>query len=236
MNVATEASARQLRAQAVADLFQGRVAVAVEPVADRTDCLFPLELDRITKAVSKRRNEFSTGRYCARQAIQQVRPDYQPSEILSGEKREPIWPDGLKGSITHSDQCCVAVVSDDSKIRSLGVDVEARGELNQDISSTVCVPAEIERMQDYSNPGDYVRMIFSAKESIYKALFPIYRCWIGFSEAEVRLDLAAGRFSAVMAPKLGVNGILQGRIWLLESYVFTALEIPVSLQCGGGLR
>jgi 4'-phosphopantetheinyl transferase EntD len=52
------------------------------------------------------------------------------------------------------------------------------------------------------------RVLFSAKESVYKAWFPLTRRWLGFEEACVSIDPADGSFTA----RLLVDGpVLGGR-------------------------
>jgi 4'-phosphopantetheinyl transferase EntD len=61
--------------------------------------LFPEEAMQLDGAVDSRLREFATGRSCARQALAGL--GLAPAPILRGAKREPLWPAGIVGSITH---------------------------------------------------------------------------------------------------------------------------------------
>lgn len=46
-------------------------------------------------------------------------------------------------------------------------------------------------------PGvSWDRLLFSAKESVYKTWFPLARRWLGFGSADVVIDAAGGTFTA----------------------------------------
>ena len=81
-------------------------------------------------------------------------------------------------------------------------------------------------------PGAWDRLLFSAKESVYKAWFPLARCWLGFEDVTVHVDIATGEFRAeitraVDAPP-GVPRRFEGWFavhapWVLTAVVITAL-------------
>ena len=75
------------------------VVAAAEMYDDPTDLVpLPEEEPLIARSVAKRRNEFVTVRYCARQALGEL--GLPPVPILKGDKGEPCWPDGVVGSAT----------------------------------------------------------------------------------------------------------------------------------------
>ncbi|MDO6462054.1 4'-phosphopantetheinyl transferase superfamily protein [Granulosicoccaceae sp. 1_MG-2023] len=222
------ASAARLDADLIASLFPAGVSVCAQRIDDHYDCLHPAEQQCLGKVVQKRRNEFTTGRYCAARALAAL--GIEDSPVLPGPKREPLWPDGVRGSITHSHELCVAVVSRDPALLSLGIDVETREGISEAVRDAVCVADELAALPDALNCPEVWKLIFSAKESVYKCLFPLRHQWIGFAQASIRFDFAAGRFVPLMDPALGLpdtlQKALQGRFVFSDDYIFTALSCP----------
>jgi 4'-phosphopantetheinyl transferase EntD len=173
---------------------------AVEAFSDLPEGeLFPEEQALIARAVDKRRHEFTTGRRCARAALARLGLPARP--ILSGPNREPLWPPDIVGSITHCTGYRAAAVAPVSVVRTIGVDAEPNAPLPAGVD--IAVPAEREWLADFARADPSVcwdRLLFSAKESVYKAWFPLARCWLGFEEATVTVDRAAGAFTAELRP------------------------------------
>ena len=61
--------------------------------------LFPEEEEIVARAVESRRLAFATARMCARRALGEL--GLPPAAIAHGERGEPVWPDGVAGTITH---------------------------------------------------------------------------------------------------------------------------------------
>jgi 4'-phosphopantetheinyl transferase EntD len=149
----------------------------------------PEERAAVARAVPARALEFATGRSCARAAL--ARLGCSPVAIPVGAQREPVWPPGFVGSITHCrGHCAAAVVRVDSTgpgaIASLGLDVEPAGPLPDDVANMVCGAGErawIERHGPDLLPWD--RLVFSAKESVFKCLFPLVQRFLDFHEVEI---------------------------------------------------
>ena len=208
-------------------LFSADVVVHLSTVEDYYSHLHCDEKKCVQNAIAKRRREFSTGRYCAHGALRDLGVESGP--ILSGEKREPLWPVGIKGSISHSSTNAVAVVSRDPLLISVGLDVESAEAISDRIRDMVCTKQDIENLGIYVDNPIYWKLIFSAKESIYKCLFPIVRKWIGFSHANLQFDFPSGRFIIKMDESLEIPrdylDAMQGRFILSKSQLFTCVEI-----------
>lgn len=215
----------RLSADLIATLFPANVAVCTHRIDDHFTQLHPAEQACLGKVVQKRRNEFSTGRLCAGQALASL--GIQGHPVLPGDKREPCWPAGVVGSITHSHELGVAVVSQDPRIGALGIDVETRSGISDGVRDAVCVPDELAALPPALNRPEVWKLIFSAKESVYKCLFPLRRDWIGFAQASLRFDFGEGSFVPLMDPALGIEHTvlerLRGRFVFSEDYLFTAL-------------
>lgn len=160
----------------------------------------PEEEPLIAKSVPKRRNEFVTVRYCARQALVELGAD--PVPILKGEKGEPCWPDGYVGSLTHCEGFRGAVVGRRGEVRSVGIDAEPHDVLPQGVLDAISLPAERGELQALGDGVHWDRVLFCAKEATYKAWFPLTRRWLGFEDAHITFDAdssgQAGTFTSTI--------------------------------------
>jgi 4'-phosphopantetheinyl transferase EntD len=165
---------------------------AEEAFEDVTDVvLFPEEEAVLTRAVSKRRREFTTARACARIAL--ARLGLPPSPIVPGLRGAPQWPAGVTGSITHCAGYRAAAVARTQDVISLGLDAEPIGPLPAGVLDVISLEQERAQLAELaaSHPGvNWDRLLFCAKESVYKAWFPITRRWLDFKEASVTFDAA----------------------------------------------
>ncbi|MCD7436682.1 4'-phosphopantetheinyl transferase superfamily protein [Streptomyces lincolnensis] len=155
--------------------------------------LFPEEEAVVAQAVHKRRREFAAVRSCARKAMEKL--GVPPQAVLPGERGAPRWPSGLTGSMTHCDGYCAAALVRATDLASLGIDAEPDGPLPEGVLSAVALPAEQERLLRLAetHPGvHWDRLLFSAKESVYKAWFPLTGRWLDFSEADITLFVGPG--------------------------------------------
>lgn len=174
------------------DLFPADVALAWGEIGDATHELLPDEAPLVARAVDKRKREFARGRSCARQALAGL--GFERVSVLVGENREPLWPDGVVGSITHDNTLCVVAVGHASRYAGLGVDVEPEGALTPEVAARIWSPAEAERAEEVRalTADSAARLVFSAKEAFYKCQYPLTRTYLGFHDVEVALG--AGTF------------------------------------------
>jgi len=183
-------------AAALQDLITRRIPeqpgllVRAAGVADRTDLLFPEELAIVTGAVDKRRAEYSTGRWLARELMAEL--ELPSSPIPRGENREPLWPAGVAGTITHAGEVAVASVARREHVRAVGLDLEVWTRMEEKLHRRVFTDRE--RRQLESLPAEAPGMLFSAKEAGYKATFPLAGRFVGFQDAEAEVDWDAGEF------------------------------------------
>jgi 4'-phosphopantetheinyl transferase EntD len=146
--------------------------------------LFPGEEDILgPRALEQRRTYFALGRAAARDALAELG---LPGLVIGrGPAGEPLWPDGIVGAISHAGDTAIAVVGRNTDYAGLGVDVEelARGPSAR-AARLVCRPAEME-WADVESGTRRLILLFSAKEAVFKAVFPIARVWFGFADAEL---------------------------------------------------
>lgn len=207
------------------------VSVAVETFGDSDVMLFDEERAAIKNAVTKRQREFATGRDCARRALEQIgRPAVA---IPSGERGAPKWPAGVVGSIAHCAGYRVSAVAEDTNLASIGIDAELHDALPHGVLPVVALPPEVSHLRELTREVSDIhwdRLLFSAKESVYKAWFPLAHRWLDFKEAEVSIDPAARTFRArllVAGPLVGGREIdsFTGRWLVRDELVLTATTI-----------
>ncbi|KOV62080.1 4'-phosphopantetheinyl transferase [Streptomyces sp. MMG1121] len=199
--------------------------------------LFPEEEALVARAVTKRRREFAAVRGCARRAMEKLGVPPQP--VVSGERGAPVWPAGLIGSMTHCDGYGAAVLTRVGDLASLGIDAEPHGPLPEGVGESVFLPAEAERLARLAARRPDVhgdRILFSAKESVYKAWFPLTRKWLDFSEADITLHPDPdGRPHGTLRADLLVPGPLvagrrlqafEGRWVVRDGLVATSVVVP----------
>ncbi|MEV5765453.1 4'-phosphopantetheinyl transferase superfamily protein [Micromonospora sp. NPDC052213] len=218
----------------IEQILPSTVAVA-ESFADPAGLtLFPEEEALVAASVEKRRREFTTVRHCARRALGEL--GFPPVPILSGVRGAPVWPDGVVGSMTHCEGYRAAVLGRTAAFATLGVDAEPHAPLPDGVLDAIALPAERARTAALTAADPSVcwdRLLFSAKESVYKAWFPLTGRWLDFAEADIVLD-PAGTFTAhllVPGPVLGGVPVaaFAGRFLVGRGLVVTAISIPAAV-------
>ncbi|MFF6802965.1 4'-phosphopantetheinyl transferase superfamily protein [Streptomyces sp. NPDC012616] len=172
--------------------------------------LYPQEAALVVRAVDKRRREFTVVRGCARRAMEKLGVPAQP--VLPGERGAPRWPDGVTGSMTHCADYSAAALVRAADLASLGVDAEPHGPLPEGVLAAVALPAETARLERLTADRPEVhwdRLLFSAKESVYKAWFPLTRKWLDFGEADIEISADDGRTAG---PAAGAQGGFRARL------------------------
>lgn len=179
----------------LAAMLGPEIAVEVATPTVVKDQLFPDEQQHIARAVAKRQAEFGTARVCARRALARI--GIAPCSLVPHQDRSPRWPSDVKGSISHTQGCCVVAVTRSPDVIALGVDIEEDTPLQRDLVPAICTPDEqrwVDRF-DQETRGWLGKLLFSAKEAFYKCQYPLTRTIIDFHDVQLSVDLAAGAFS-----------------------------------------
>lgn len=143
----------------------------------------------IIRAVPKRQAEFIAGRYCALRALYELKrlSNYW---VRRNEDRSPLWPDSTVGSISHTTGFAVALAADAKRVLSAGIDIELilSDEQASDLGETILSGfAPCTQALGY---GRFVSLVFSAKETVYKALHPVLQEFMEFKDADcVTVDM-----------------------------------------------
>ncbi|MFI0896252.1 4'-phosphopantetheinyl transferase [Streptomyces sp. NPDC020983] len=202
--------------------------------------LHPEELPAVARAVDKRRREYAAGRACAREALGQL--GIPPGPILRDPHRgAPQWPDGVVGSITHCDGYRAAAVARSSDMLALGIDAEPHAALPEGVLDAVlATDAERARLAELAGSAPAVhfdRLLFSAKETVYKSWYPYHHRMLGFHEAELLLHTdpgvtdRGGYTARVLVPgPLLAEGVgpdtFTGRWAVRDGLLVTAIAVP----------
>ena len=163
--------------------------VAILSTSDYSHKLIGSEIVKAGHMKRLRKNAFSSGRYAAHLAQNEL--GLEPSEILAAG-RKPIWPAGQVGSITHSIDFAGAIVSCD--LLSVGLDIERLGRIKEKLYDKFFTPSELASINEMTD-WEAETIVFSAKESIYKAIYCMLRRYVNFKEVELTLNTEDSSFS-----------------------------------------
>jgi enterobactin synthetase component D / holo-[acyl-carrier protein] synthase len=215
----------------IEQILPSQVAAVESFGDDPAAVLFPEECAAIARASESRRREFATARSCARSAM--ARLGLPEVAVLPGPHGAPQWPEGVTGSITHCAGYRAAAVVLTRDVVSLGVDAEPNEPLPDDgMLELIALDEERARLGELAAGIPEIcwdRLLFSAKESVYKAWFPLARRWLGFESADIVIDPREGKFTArllVTAPLVGGTPLtmLNGR-WLADHGFFVTAAV-----------
>jgi 4'-phosphopantetheinyl transferase EntD len=208
--------------------------VAAAELCEKGDpgLLFPEEAAFLGRAVLKRAQEFAAGRLCARRALAQFGIVDFPIRVAGD--RQPIWPDHMVGSITHTAGFCAAVVAERRGTGAVGLDSEVVGDVNGEIWPSICVPDETAWLASLpaTQRAAAVTLIFSAKEAFYKCQYPVVRESLDFRDVSVEAaawGASSGAFTIHPARNIAIakdlTVPLQGRYLFHEQFVTAGMAL-----------
>lgn len=214
---------------------------AVESFSDVLDePLFPEERAAIARAVDERRREYTSVRACARLALARFGLPRPP--LVAGTLGAPRWPDGVVGSMTHCAGYRAAAVARTDHLLALGIDAEPHAPVPEEALEVITGSQEAAHLAALSSSHPHVswdRLLFSAKESVFKAWYPLTGRWLDFEDVVLRIDPLGGTFCAALQVEAQVLGGLpsdrfSGR-WLVNGdLVLTTITVGSGRPCGDG--
>jgi enterobactin synthetase component D len=196
-------------------LASARLAAGHEERAHEHPGLHPDEARRAAELRGARRTGFVAGRLAAARAL--ARAGAPRVAIASDARGAPCMPAGFVGSISHKGELGVSLAARDDGAR-IGVDVEAIQPVRDGIDRYVLT--EDERARLPADPEARARAVlasFSVKESIYKAIDPFVRRWVGYHEATLELPAVATNAWARVLVRMTLSG--GERLAELEAFV-----------------
>jgi enterobactin synthetase component D len=193
----------------------------------------------VGSASVRRKSEYVAGRRCAIRALEMHLGSgpLNPSIVGTGQHRMPLWPRGTVGSITHTGGFASAAVSRGDRVRSLGLDSEELIPREQalELGPSIGCKEEIERITAAYEPHEDVGLtvLFSAKESLFKCLFPMTFVYFDFLDARlVNANAADGSITLELSVDLSSDfprgWSAAGTVQVELPYVHTSFMLPRS--------
>lgn len=211
-------------------LLPSFVSLVVLDGSEETDFEIYAEEERLLPATTSplRAAEFRLGRRAAHLALEKIGCEPQP--VLRGNQREPLWPAGVVGSITHAGNHALAAAAFLSDAGGIGIDFEDRARFFPALDREIAVEDELialGRMEGRAREDATIEL-FSAKESIYKAHYPRIGRYFGFDSARIEFapNHLVGYFTEQLDPFYPVDRPMEiGRLWV-DDRVLTWLVLP----------
>lgn len=191
---------------------------AVLPIGNHEAELYARERTAVENATVLRRNEFSTGRRCARLALREL--GVNAEALLVGPDRSPMWSKGVTGSLSHAHGYAVAIVCRCPSVSGLGIDLELTRPLDDDVLQLITRPLEWKWIQSPNAPNWGTTALFSLKESVFKCLNPLTGMWFDFHDMEVEID-GCRSFPRLESCADGKSRVLQESTALPDPHRFT---------------
>lgn len=202
-----------------------------ERISDHEKELYNIEKTYTSSAVTKRKHEFSTGRLCSRKVLEQLNQPACP--ILIGAKREPIWPQGITGSISHDGDHCIVSAASKIDVYSIGVDLALAEPLNENLIKMICTKEDIRCIQSLGESKfamDPYKLIFSIKEAVYKCLFPIVNEFFDFQDVSICLNPTNVISFTLLNDRLfsSLDLDFKSRFLAIDKYIFTIVWLEAT--------
>ena len=200
------------------------------------DIDLPLHFQKYSK---ERKTEFLRGRKCAQEALRKLYAKGQglwgKYEIGVNKDRSPLWPSGITGSITHNKNWIMSCVSYQNEVRGVGVDIEdtLRFKTLKKVGSKIFAGKEEklgDSIENQMGPQDFLTLIFSSKEALFKCLYPLCKTFFYFKDAEIiKINLKERRFTFRLEKDLGdvfkKGDLFEGRYEKVEDDLLTLVTL-----------
>jgi 4'-phosphopantetheinyl transferase EntD len=181
---ARRASAPDWIAGLSASLAAPGILVAHRAIGEADDkALLPEEAVFLRGASAGARRESGAARAAARDLLAKL--GHAGAAIGRAPSGAPLWPQGLVGSLAHDGRDAVAAVARARDFSGVGIDIEPDEDLPTEMAELVATGAERAR---YAPDFLRCRVLFAAKEAVFKAVHPLDGVFLDFHDIEVDLD------------------------------------------------
>lgn len=187
-------------------------------------------IEFIRNSVTKRQSEFIAGRHCAHMAL--AAHNILHGLIGVGTARQPLWPVGVVGSISHSHGYAVAVAARTCRYMAIGLDVEniVTVETQARLRKSIVNDDELHLLHNSASPEKVVTLIFSVKESFFKAAYPLVGAYFGFDAMSVlEIDWETGKLLFVLhrdlAAEFTSSALLNARFRHIDNRMVTLFVV-----------
>ena len=161
----------------------------------------------VLNAVPKRQAEFLAGRYLMQQALKDL--GHSACQVPIGQHRQPVLPDGILASISHTDQHAYCGIKRGDSQSYLGIDAEhwLATAVAEDIQSTIITPMERSYLRTLDRPFHILlTLVFSAKESLFKAIYKFVGAYFDFDCAAISgIDFNQKSFTLTLQTTLAAS-------------------------------
>ncbi len=178
----------------------------------------------------KRKEEFLLGRLCASRAYNDCTKKTL-YDLKNNSDRSPAWPSDVVGTISHNEFWVGAAVAKSSELLGVGMDFEVMGRTRLELARQIRTPEDIKTHPHFSDE-ELLTLIFSAKETLYKTLYPQVKKFFGFEDAAVsKIDLDNRMFAIHLIRELNLNfgpksrSTFEGRFTIDNKTCLTVLEM-----------
>lgn len=178
-----------------------------------------------------RRREFLAGR----KLLHFLEADLPP--LLSSDSGMPIWDSAYTGSISHKKGWVLACLESKKRFRGIGIDIEDPTSFPLGVSDLICRPDELKTHEGvFENQAECLAHIFSCKESLFKACYPLCHIWFGFQDAQLlSFEKSSGRFAIQLCTDLLpefksgqiFHGFFKKKLLGAQTFVITALALDI---------
>jgi enterobactin synthetase component D len=166
-----------------------------------TNDMYNVEIpEKYQDCVDSRKAEFVAGRHCAAKALRSINPSANTAVGVNSD-RSPIWPEGFIGSITHTNNFVSAMVARTSVVRGIGIDSEeiisesTASEIKEIVGQEEEYALFASKIESSQTIQEFITILFSAKESIYKCLYPQVNKFFDFHDVKITdINLETGKF------------------------------------------
>jgi 4'-phosphopantetheinyl transferase EntD len=199
------------------------------------DDLAPEERAALGWVSSIRYRDFVRGRRCAHEALRRFDPDLATFPVLiEANGREPVWPPGVRGSITHCPGYAAAAAANASDYLAVGIDVEPDRALPGRVRERIVTAAELPGLTElerwFPDGPSWDQLVFCAKEAAYKAWYPVERTWLDFLDAVVTIDPVRSTFEVAFIGARAADAVLMpkritGRIGYGDGFIGAAVAV-----------
>ena len=172
--------------RAIAAMAVLGIAVDHRLIADGDEAaLLADEMAAFAGSVTKVRRASGAARIVARQLMSRF--GHKPQAIRKSTGGMPLWPGDIVGSLAHDARVAVAAMAAQRDFLGIGIDVEPAEPIDPDLLSMIATPAELA-----AAPAEPIRgrLLFSIKEAVYKAVYPLDGRFLDHHDVEV--SVAAG--------------------------------------------
>ena len=219
--------------EAFGSLFPRTVVVRDRRIPGDAAELHPAEAEYVARAVPKRIQEFAAGRACAKAALAEF--GVREFVLLAAPDRQPRWPEGFTGSITHTAGFCAAAVAPRTSMLAIGMDTEIVGAPTLDVWPVISRAEELAWVQllPAAQRTSAITLLFAAKEAFYKCQYPLCGEWLDFHDLRVEPGAWGGSTGALAVSATRTIRFaryaelpLAGRYAFHEEFVSAVFAVP----------